>query len=165
MLKYASLTCVLTLSAVALSAQVTSAIPAVQTTGMVGIGDAQTAQLNLLNPGVEAPATGVVCSAAVSFVDADGTVLKSATLNVAPGKSMAFTLRSDTDLHLVAGDRREIRATITIPAIFPPAATASTAIPACHVIPTLEILDTISGRTLVVLGHVENIPSVVAANP
>jgi len=166
MFKYASLTCVLTLSAVALSAQVTSVVPAVQTTGMVGIGDAQTAQLNLLNPGVEPPATGVVCSAAVSFVDADGNVLKSTTLNVAPGKSMAFILRSDTDLHLVAGDRREIRATITISAIFPPAATASTAaIPACHVIPTLEILDTISGRTLVVLGHVETVPSVVTANP
>jgi len=166
MLKYASLTCVLTLSAVALSAQVTSVLPAVQTTGMVGIGDAQTAQLNLLNPGVAPPATGVVCSAAVAFVDADGNVLKSMTLNIAPGKSMAFTLRSDTDLHLVAGDRREIRATIRIPAIFPPAATASSPVmPACHVIPTLEILDTISGRTLVVLGHVETIPSVVAANP
>jgi hypothetical protein len=167
MLKYASLTCVLTLIAVALSAQVTSVIPAVQTTGMVGIGDAQTAQLNLLNPGVAPPATGVVCSAAVSFVDAAGNVLKTTTFSVAPGKSMAFTLRSDIDLHLVAGDRREIRATITIPAIFPPAATAaSPAIPsACHVIPTLEILDTISGRTLVVLGHVEAVPSVVAANP
>ena len=56
MLKYASLTCALMLSAVALSAQVTSVIPAVQTTGMVGLGDAQTAQLNLLNPGVEPPA-------------------------------------------------------------------------------------------------------------
>jgi len=166
MLKYASLTCVLTLSAIALSAQVASVVPAVQTTGMVGIGDAQTAQLNLLNPGVEPPAAGAVCSVAVSFVGAGGTVLKSTTLSVPAGQSMAFTLRSDTDLHLVAGDRREIRATITIPAIFPPAATASApAIPACHVIPTLEILDTISGRTLVVLGHVETIPSVVAANP
>jgi hypothetical protein len=166
MLKYAHLTCVLALSAIALSAQVTSVVPAIQTTGMVGIGDAQTAQLNLLNPGVEPPAIGTVCSAAVSFVDADGTVLKSTTLTVVAGKSMAFTLRSDTDLHLVAGDRREIRATISIPAILPPTATASSpAMPACHLIPTLEILDTISGRTLVVLGHVETIPSVVAANP
>jgi len=92
--------------------------------------------------------------------------LKSTTLSVVPGKSMAFILRSDIDLHLVAGDRREIRATITIPAIPPPTAiTSSPAISACHLIPTLEILDTISGRTLVVLGHVETIPSVVAANP
>jgi hypothetical protein len=166
MLKFANLTCVLTLSALALSAQVTPAVPAVQTTGMVGLGDAQTAQLNLLNPGVEAPAIGVVCSAAVSFVDADGTVLKSTTLTVGPGKSMPFILRSDTDLHMVAGDRREIRAIISIPGILPPATTAaSTPVAPCHFISTLEILDTVSGRTLVVLGHVETIPSVVAANP
>ena len=166
MLKDVRLMCVLTLSALALSAQVTSTLPAVQTTGMVGIGDSQTAQLNLLNPGVEPPAIGVVCSAAVSFVDADGTVLKSTMLTVVPGKSMAFILRSDLDLHLVAGDRREIRATITIPAVPPPASTAaSPAAPACHLIPTLEILDTVSGRTLVILGRAKAIPSVAAANP
>src|SRR5580693_4930011 len=88
MSKIAHLRCVFTLGAFALSAQVIPAVPAVQTTAMVGIGDAQTAQLNLLNPGVEPPAIGVVCTAAVSFVGADGTVIKSATLTVTPGKSM-----------------------------------------------------------------------------
>lgn len=109
MLKYARWTCVLMLSAVVLSAQVNIPVPVVQTTGMVGIADAQTAQLNLLNPGVEAPATGVICTAAVSFVDAAGTVLKTATVTAAPGTSTSFILRSDVDLQLVAGDRREIR--------------------------------------------------------
>jgi len=130
---------------------------------MIGIADSQTAQLNLLNPGVQAPAIGVICTAAVSFVDAAGTVLKSRTLIIAPGTSAPFDLRSDTDLNLVvAGDRREIRATIMIPP-FPPPPTAagSTAIPAaCKLIPTLEIFDTISGRTLVTLGHVEDVPTV-----
>lgn len=42
MFKY---TCVFLLGAAALCAQ-----PEVATTGMVGLGDAQTAQLNLLNP-------------------------------------------------------------------------------------------------------------------
>jgi hypothetical protein len=166
MSKSATLICILTLMALALSAQVIPVVPTVQTTGMVGIADAQTAQLNLLNPGVAPPATVTVCSATVSFVDADGTVVKSTTLSVDPGKSMAFSLRSDIDLHLLTGDRREIRALIAISAILPPTATTtSTAIPACHLIPTLEILDTASGRTLVVLGHVETIPSVVAATP
>jgi hypothetical protein len=154
------LTCLLTLSAVALSAQSIPVSATVETTGMVGIADAQTAQLNLLNPGVLAPALGIICTAAVSFVDSTGAVLKSATLTVPPGKSMSFALRSDTDLNLVAGDRREIRATITIPPFFPPTAVASA--PACKVIPTLEMLDTVSGRTLVVLGHVEPVPSIVA---
>ena len=163
MLKLAHLTCVLTLSAVALSAQVSTVLPVVRTTGMVGIGDAQTAQLNVLNPGVEAPALGVVCTAAVSFVDASGTVLKSGTLTIGPGKSMPFVLRSDVDLNLVSGQRREIRATISTPSILPQATpTAAATATGCNLIATLEILDTVTGRTLVVLGHVAKIPSVVA---
>jgi hypothetical protein len=163
MLKYVHLTCVFTLSAFALSAQAIPAAGTVRTTAMVGIADAQTAQLNLLNPGVLAPAAGVICTAAVSFVDASGAVLKSATLAVPPGKSMSFSLRSDTDLNFVAGDRREIRATITIPTLATPTAAAST--PSCKLIPSLEMLDTVSGRTLVVLGHVEVVPSVATATP
>jgi hypothetical protein len=122
MLKYLRLTCLLTLSAFAVSAQAIPVSETVQASGMIGIADAQTAQLNLLNPGVLAPAVGAICTAAVSFVDASGAVLKSATLVVAPGKSMSFSLRSDTDLNLVAGDRREIRATIAIPVIVTPTA-------------------------------------------
>jgi len=163
MLKFLNLTCVLTLSAFAVRAQTVPVFETVQTTGMVGIADAQTAQLNLLNPGVLEPAVGAICTAAVSFVDAGGAVLKSATLVVAPGKSLSFSLRSDTDLNLVAGDRREIRATIGTPAIVSPAATTST--PSCKLIPTLEMLDTASGRTLVVLSHVETVPSVVTVTP
>lgn len=105
----------------------------------------------------------MLCTAAVSFVDASGAVLKSATLTVVPGQSMSFTLRGDTDLSLVAGDRREIRATIGIPPFVPGATTSSA--PACKLIPTLEVFDTVSGRTLVVLGHVVTVPSVVAAAP
>ena len=163
MFKSVYLTCVLTLSAVGLSAQVSTVLPEVRTTGMVGIGDAQTAQLNLLNPGVEALAVGIVCTAMVSFVDASGTVLKSATLTIAPGKSMPFILRSDVDLNLIAGQHREIRATISTPGIPPPATpTASATSTGCKLIPTLEILDTVTGRTLVVLGHAAEIPQVVA---
>jgi len=158
MLKY---TCVFLLGAAALCAQ-----PAVVTTGMVGIADAQTAQLNLLNPGVLAAAVGVICSAAVQFVDDTGTVLKSTTLMVPPGQSKAFQLHSDTDLNLViAGDRHEIRAVITIPAITPVTGASTATPPPCKLIPTLEIFDTPSGRTLVILGHVEAIPAVVTPAP
>jgi hypothetical protein len=161
MLRLCNLTCVFTISAIVAMAQAVPALPAVQTTGMVGIADAQTAQLNLLNIGVAPPAVGVICTAAVSFVDANGTVLKSTTLTVPPGTSKSFTLRSDVDLNLIAGDRREIRITIATPLVPPPTATTAVA-PACHFLPTLEMLDTVSGRTLVVLGHLETIPSVTA---
>ena len=166
MLKYFNSTCALmALSAFALNAQVTTATQTILTTGMVGIADAQTAQLNLLNPGVLPGASAVACTAAVSFVDASGIVLKSASLTVLPGQSMSFSLRSDTDLNLVAGDRREIRATISSPAITPVATASAALIAACILIPTLEMIDTVSGRTLVVLGHAATVPSLVTATP
>jgi hypothetical protein len=166
MRKYITLAFIISLSALALSAQAAPGSQTIQTTGMIGLADAQTAQLNLLNPGVPAPAVGVICSAVVSFVDASGTVLKSTTLTVPPGKSDSFILRSDVDLNLIAGDRREIRATIAMALVPPPTATATSAtFPTCKAIPTLEILDTVSGRTLVTLGHVETIPSPVTATP
>jgi hypothetical protein len=167
MLHNARLTCALAFTALALSAQ-TIPVGTLETTGMIGIADSQTAQLNLLNPGIEAPAIGVVCSAVVAFVDGAGKVLKtSAPLNVAPGTSAAFDIRSDTDLAIVAGDRREIRATIMIPGIVPPptAASATPTPPACKLIPTLEIFDTVSGRTLVTLGHVEAVPPAPVTAP
>lgn len=150
------LICVLGLSALALSAQ-TVPVPSVETTAIIGIAEGQTARLNLLNPGVLPPALGVVCTAAFSYVDASGTVLKTATVSVLPGKSMPVDLHSDSDLSLAVGERREIRTVIAIPIVPPPTAasggTAATAA-ACKLIPTLEIFDSLTGRTQAVLGHV-----------
>jgi hypothetical protein len=147
-----------------LSAQSTPALPAVQTTPMVGLADGEIARLNLLNPGVLAPATGVICSATVSFVDGGGTVLKTGTLSIPPGKSMAFDLLSNVDLSLAYSDRREIRALVEMPAAPPVATSSTTDAPACKLISTLEIFDGTTGRTLVVVGRLETIPSVVTAN-
>ena len=160
------LVCVLAATAAALAAQpaIPTTLANVRTTGMIGIADGQTARLNLLNPGVQAPLLGIICTATVSFLDGDGGLLKSATFSVIPGKSLSLDLHSDTDLNIVAGDRREIRAVISIPNISiipPPPATTPTPIAAaasCTVVPTLEILDTASGRTLVTLGHTVNVP-------
>jgi hypothetical protein len=161
MMKY---TCVFLLGAAILCAQPPGAPqPAVVTTGMVGVAEAQTAQLNLLNRGVLAPAVGVICSAQVEFLDESGTVLKSTTLTIPPGQSKAFQLRSDLDLNLtVAGDRREIRAVIMSPPVTPVSGTSTTAPPpACKLVATLEVFDTVSGRTLVNLGRVVVVPAVV----
>ena len=156
MLKY---TCVFLLGAAALCAQ-----PTVATTGMVGLGDGQTGQLNLLNPGVLAPALGIICTAGVQFVDDSGAVVKSTTLTIPSGQSKSFQVHGDTDLNLlIAGDRREIRAVVATPP-FTPASGASTpaSAPACKLLATLEVFDTASGRTLVTLGRLVEIPSVVA---
>jgi len=165
MFRFAYSTCVFVCASTALMAQTTPVAASIGTTGMIGIADGQTAQLNLLNPGIQPPALGVICTAHVMFMDGDGNVLKTGTLSVIPGKSMAFDLRSDTDLKLASGDRIEIRVVISIPAILPPATTSTPAMPACKLIPTLEIFDTTSGRTLVTLGHVEAVPPGPTAAP
>ena len=156
MLRLACSTYIVALTAAALCAQSDTPPPVVATTAMVGLAEGQTAQLNLLNPGAVPPATAAICTATVTFYDADGINLKSSVLPVLPGKSLSFDLH-DTELGLAVGGRREIRAVIVIPAAVPASATA-TPTPACKVIPTLEIFDSISGHTLVTLGHVEVVP-------
>lgn len=157
MSKCLRLTCAFVLGGMALFAQSTLPL-VVSTTGMVGLAEDQTVRLNLLNPGALAPAAGIACTANVSFVDGAGNVLKSATITVTPDQSGGLNLDSEADLNLAVGARREIRAVITR-ASAPPVAGSTTVVPACKIIPTLEIFDTLSGRTLVTLGHVEQVPS------
>jgi hypothetical protein len=148
-------TCLFTLIAAGVSAQVAPA-PIVETSGMVGLAFGETARLNVLNPGASVPATAAACSAAVSFIDAGGNVLKSTTLTIAPGTSMSFDLRSDADLDLTVAERREIRATLTIPPV--PSSTSSTpAAGGCIYVKTLEVFENASLRTLVVLGHFRDV--------
>jgi hypothetical protein len=148
-------TCLFALIAAGLSGQVVPA-PTVETSGMVGLAFGETARLNVLNPGFLPSATPASCSAAVAFVDALGTVLKSTTLTIAPGKSAWFDLRSDSDLDLAPADRREIRATLTIPPV-PASASATSAVAGCIYVKTLEVFDNSSLRTLVVLGHFRDV--------
>lgn len=124
--------------------------PQVQTFGMVGLAEGQTARLNLLNPGVLPPlATGAICSAQVSFLDSKGAVLKTAPISVAPGQSVPFDLNRDTDV--TGNDQRvQIRAIVQVP--LPSPIVASPPQPwGCLLIPTLEIFDTNTGRTQVVI--------------
>jgi hypothetical protein len=161
MSKFVRLTCVFALGGAALFAQPNMPVE-VKTTGMVGLAEDQTARLNLLNPGVVPAAIGIVCTASVSFIDGTGTVVKTAIVAVAPGTSGGVNLDSQADLSLAVGGRREIRAVFTVPAVVPPpsaAASSSTTVAACTLIPTLEVFDTLTGRTLVVLGHAETVPA------
>jgi hypothetical protein len=161
--------CVFAMAAVGLFAQSTPAVPALETrtSGMVGITDGQVARLNVLNPGVAAPAVGVVCTATLSFWDGKGALLKTGPAIVLPGQSQYLDLFGDKDLALAALDRRQIRATITIPAIPPPPASTTVQPAACTLIGTLEILNESTSKTEVVLGigHVVSSPIVAAGNP
>lgn len=150
--------CVLAMAAASLHGQTVPPPASVVTTGMIGMAASQTARLNLLNPGVQAPAVGVLCAASVAFEGDDGGVLKTAAVVVAPGKSVGTDLFSDIDLKLIAGERKEIRAVITIPAVVPPPGSSAPA-STCTLVPTLEIFNTVTGQTMVALGHAAEVPA------
>jgi hypothetical protein len=163
MFQHAQRICVFALAAVGLYAQtnVTPPVQVTRTTGIVGIAEGQTAQLNALNPGI-APAgtTGATCSALLAFVADNGTVLKTKIVNVSPGTSQPLVIDSILDLNLAVNARRQIRATVTIPPIPPPSTAPVTAV--CKLIGTLEIFNTLDGHTLVTLGASHEVPAPVA---
>jgi hypothetical protein len=163
MFKFAQGICVFALAAVGVYAQTAPNEPVqeTRTTGMVGIAEGQTAQLNALNPGVASPLMGVPCSGLLTLLDDTGKVLKSKTVSVAPGTADHVDLDSVIDLALAVGTRREIRATITIPPVLPPTGSSTAVAPVCKLIGTLEIFNTIDGHTLVTLGTVHLVPGPV----
>jgi hypothetical protein len=163
MFKHAERICVFTLAAMGLAAMgLAQTVPAqeTRTTGAVGIAYGQTARFNVLNRGIAAPAVGVVCSAVLSYYDGKGAMLKQSTVTVLPGQIGSLDLFSDVDLALPAAQRKQIRATVSVPLIPPPAASAtdSKPSPACHLVGTLEIFDALSGKTEVVLGATHPVP-------
>jgi len=176
MRSFASRISVFVLASAGAFAQSIAAPPAVtRTTGMIGVAEGQIARLNVLNPGVLPPAMGAACSAALAFLDPNGKVLKSTTVNVAPGRAASpFDLSGDVDLSLALDMREEIRATITIPAIVPVSTTASSTsssaapnipVASCKLIATLEIFDSITRRTQAVLGGTHSVPVGPVATP
>jgi hypothetical protein len=168
MFKHAQRICVFTLAATGLAVMGTAQTVPVQetrTTGVVGIAYGQTARFNVLNRGVAAPALGVVCSAVLTYYDGKGVMLKKSSVSVLPGQIGSLDLFSDADLALPAVQRRQIRATVSVPLIVPPptaSGAASTPTPACNLIGTLEIFDALSGKAEVVLGATHPVPFVVA---
>ena len=130
--------------------------PQVQTLGMVGLAEGQTARLNVLNPGVLPPlATAAICSAQVSFLDSKGAVLKTATISVLPGQSVSFDLNHDTEVTAI-DQRVQIRATLQVP-IPSPIVASPPEVFGCPLIPTLEIFNTDTGRTQIVITETHGI--------
>jgi len=125
---------------------------AIHTSGMVGLAAGQTARLNVLNPGALAPAISVICAAQLSFLNAEGAVLKTTSVTVPPGQSVPFSLDRDVDL-VVSDLRVEVRAVI--------AYTSNT----CALLPTLEVFDDSTGRTQFVDTRFVAIPLLLTATP
>ncbi|HLJ50696.1 MAG TPA: hypothetical protein VKU01_32005 [Bryobacteraceae bacterium] len=107
-----------------------------QTAGMVGLAPGQTARLNVLNPGLPAPAgTAVICSGTLSIQDDKQNELKNTSVSVLPGQSSAVDLNADTDLKI--STRIQIRGVVS-------------SFRTC-LVPTLEIFDNATGKTTVIV--------------
>ena len=156
MFTYAKRIGVFMVAVTGLVAQTATSVPTTdtRTSGVVGIAEGQIARFNVLNPGTAVSATAAAtCVAVLNYYDGAGTLLKTATVPIAPGKIGYLDLFSDADLALAADQRKQIRATLSVPLIPPPAtSTTATPLPACQLIGTLEIFDSLTGRTSVVVG-------------
>ena len=157
-------------------AQTTTPVATVETrtTGVVGIAAGQTARFNVLNAGINISATPIACTAVLNYYDAAGALLKSATVTVPQGTAGYLDLFSIADLSLAVDQRRQIRATFTVPLAVPVATASSAAtstttpLAACKLIGTLEVFDAITGRSQVILGGTHRVltelPPVPASN-
>jgi hypothetical protein len=159
--------CFLVTASIGLYAQSTPTVPATETrtSGMVGVVDGEVARVNVLNPGD----SGAVCTGTINFFDGAGNLLKTGPVIVLPGQSQFLDVFGDKDLALTGATRREVRGTITTPAVVPVSSATPTTPTACRLIGTLEVFDETTGRTLALLGlgHKESSSSVsfTTANP
>ncbi len=131
--------------------------PQLATFGMVGLAANQTARLNALGQPMGGPIiAGASCQVTLEFFNDQGAALKtSMPLNVVGGQSVQFDLqRGDIDSDV---DRRQIRGTVRTSFI----GSQGSAIPvfgSCSVIPTLEVFDQESGRTMTMLESTHALP-------
>ena len=133
------------------------------TFGMVGLSTGQTARLNVFALPVGGPIiAGGSCQVTFDFYNEAGKMVKTGTATVAQGAAVHFDMLR-TEVDSLAG-RSEIRGTVRTAFVNPSAVpmptpgtpgTPLTPITPvygfCSVLPTLEIFDSTSGQTTVVL--------------
>jgi hypothetical protein len=127
--------------------------PQQHNSSVVGIASGQTARLNVLYPSIPAPLLQVMCAVTASIVDDQGTVLKTQDFQMLGGKSASLSLNADTELP--GAHAAQIHALTLTPA-------ASSAGGFCQVLPSLDIVDNATGRTLV---HLETTVTYPLAMP
>jgi hypothetical protein len=124
--------------------------------GVVGLTFGQTARLNVLYPAPPAPvALAIRCTASLSILDSTGKVLRSAPVFINPGSSQSLDFNLDT-APTPTDSRLEVYARVTSPAS-ELASANPVALPACNLIPTLELLDNATKKTILVLSNAERV--------
>jgi hypothetical protein len=123
------------------------------TFGMVGLGPSQTARLNIVNIGV-ATGSPLPCVLALAFLDSNSKVLKQTFVSIKSGQSALLDLTANeaglNEQKPDSAQRVQIRGVGYNPLLAP-----GSAIPqplSCNLVPTLELFDAATGRTVTVLG-------------
>jgi hypothetical protein len=115
------------------------------TSGVVGITAGQTARINVLYPTAPAPILQPLCSVTLNIADDQGKILK--TVNVSQfvaGRSISLDLNADTDL--TGNARTEIHGYSVAPV-------------GCNFTGTLELIDNITQKTVLVIGSGQTYPA------
>ena len=143
------------------------ASPQYVTFGMVGIISGQTARLNAFALPTGGPIiAGASCQVTFDFYDATGKSLGTSSVPVAQGDAVNYDLpwpQPTPSTTSTATTRTEIRGTVRA-ALVIPSAVGTTVTPvsgSCSVLPTLEIFDTATGQTSVVLQQTTALPQVI----
>jgi hypothetical protein len=115
-----------------------------QTTGVVGVTSGQTARLTVVYPTAPAPILQILCSAALTISDDQGKALKTnSSTQLVGGKSFSIDVNADTDL---AGTAHTGIYGFSVAPI------------GCQLIATLQIIDNVTQKTLIVVGSKTTYP-------
>jgi hypothetical protein len=119
--------------------------------GVVGLASLQTARLNVVSIGDQNLIPPGPCRIGLSFLDARGIIINdrngrpmSAQFDVSQGEAVFFDFSSRS---IIINGRVQFRALVTLP----PPPNDGSADPCANVIPTLEIFDQLTSRTLLLL--------------
>ena len=126
---------------------------------MVGIATGQTVRLNALNLGTGSAAPDARCNVTLQFLDVNGQVLKQTVTTIRPGRAVFLDLRSGSE----ELPQNEARVPIRAALLFgyfggaPPGRGAMQAFD-CNIVPSLEMFDTETKQTSVVLTATKPLP-------
>ena len=138
--------------------------------GMLGLTAGQTARLNVVNVGV-ATGTPLPCVLALAFLDSNSKILKQTFVSLKSGQSALLDLAGNEAGNASAqnGHKTDSAQRVPIRGIgYNPLLAPGSAIPqplSCNLVPTLELFDTDTGRTVAILGDFTRPDPSVSASP
>jgi len=136
-----------------------SATPPYVTFGMAGIIDGQSARLNaLLLPTGGPLIAGGSCQVTFTFLNEQGATLARATMPATQNQSVHFDF---PPLPTAATTRTEIRGTVQVAFTVTPGTTGVAAGPVCAVVPTMEIFNSTTGQTELLLENPHSLPEAI----